>query len=133
MPQPINNVISAPPIITGRFNMGMPPTMMGGMFPGAGLGMMPNPAMGNPMVPGMFSGMGQNVPPSMGQGQPAPVVIPTEPPVDLIDPALRKVFVKNISEDVPDTFMESILKVRIYGHSYIESKIKAWCCVEKFW
>jgi len=109
MPLPGTGIISAPPIITGsRMAMGMQNPMMGGMMPGGGLGMMPNPMMGgNQMPQGMFPGMMQNVQqPNMG------MPMQTEQPVEVAEAALRKVFVKNIPEDVPDTFMESLLKVK---------------------
>jgi len=108
MPPQNTNIISAAPLLTGsRFpmGMGMGNPMMGGM------GMMGNPMMGNPMAgAAMFGGM---VPNMGNQGNlavqnQAPVQM--EQPVEMIDPALRKVFVKNIPENTPDTFMESILK-----------------------
>ncbi len=114
MPPQNQNIISAAPILTNpRFPMGMNP-MMGGFVPG-GMGMMPNTMMPNPMAgAAMFGGMMPNN--MMNQGNfiaQNPVPIQQEQPVvELVDPALRKVFVKNIPENTPDTFMESILKVR---------------------
>jgi len=110
MPPQNANIISAAPTFTNpRFPMGMNP-MMGGLIPG-GMGMMPNTMLPNPMAgAGMFAGM---VPNMANQGnviQQNPVPIQQEQPVELVDPALRKVFVKNIPENTPDAFMESILK-----------------------
>ena len=94
--------------------------MMGGLIPG-GMGMMPNTMLPNPMAgAGMFAGM---VPNMANQGnviQQNPVPIQQEQPVELVDPALRKVFVKNIPENTPDAFMESILKVRRSRSNFIE-------------
>ena len=88
-----------------------------GVLPGmAGMnaipvGLMPNQFVGAPIQnlamagvlvpnilkpsPTMFSGMG----------------ITNLPIQQKIDPALKKIFVRNIPEDVPDSFMESLLKV----------------------
>ena len=52
--------------------------------------------------------MGQNPMISTPYGMFQPQVMSMQPK---IDPALKKVFVKNIPEDVPDSFMESILQV----------------------
>ena len=74
------------------------------------ISMMANQIIGNimghnPMITG--AAIIQNPLMKSGMFQ-APVMMSMQPK---IDPALKKIFVKNIPEDVPDTFMESILNV----------------------
>lgn len=102
---PTTNVISASPMITGKkVANNTNPTPL--ITPNPTIPTMPNPILGGifpGLIPGLIPGL---VTPGV-QTQQNP-----KSQQDNIDPALKKVFVKNIPPEVPDTFMESILKVR---------------------
>lgn len=93
----------------------MPPPMMMNPMMGPPQGLPPPMMMDNQMKPPQFMMMGTpnfNFPNLMPggpgfMGGPMPPMMPILSKSDTI----KKVFVKNIPNDVPDEFMESILKV----------------------
>ena len=107
------SIISAPPILTAPK---VPPGMVPPPYP-----MMMNP-MNNPMN-------NMNTPPSLPPNNPPMMNLGPPPPFNMMggpgfmggtpimpvlgkSDTIKKVFVKNIPNDVPDDFMESILKVQ---------------------
>eukprot|EP01016_Furgasonia_blochmanni_P044266 TRINITY_DN6135_c0_g3_i5.p1 TRINITY_DN6135_c0_g3~~TRINITY_DN6135_c0_g3_i5.p1 ORF type:complete len:290 (-),score=44.57 TRINITY_DN6135_c0_g3_i5:62-847(-) len=122
---PTNNVIAAPPIITGTKllppgmpMMGMPPLGMPGLIPNdptkgaAGApGMLPPGAAANMLFPGFV--LPGATPLMMTNAKPGfPLMNPMMNPFQPMKPpeVTKKVFVKNIPSDVPDTFMEDLLR-----------------------
>lgn len=103
------NVISAAPLLTGAKPVN--PTGLGGAgMPGPNIGLMGNPMMGGIFNPAMMGAGMANM------GQPGFQMNAQKSAADNVDPALRKVFIKNVPPEIPDSFMETILKVRFSDH-----------------
>lgn len=117
------NIISAPAILTAPK---LPPNLLAGP-PYQNFQMMLNPMQQISLMPQQQQSAPQNIFPLMPPGQGFPQLInPNGPmggglitnPMMPLKPeksdALKKVFVKNIPNDVPDEFMESILRNFVY-------------------
>jgi hypothetical protein len=80
------------------------------VIPTSGIGMMSTPIMPS-VMPGLLPGLYPNI---LAPGMGMQTQQPQKSAADNIDPALKKVFVKNVPAEVPDSFMELILKVKFF-------------------
>jgi hypothetical protein len=133
---PNPNVISAPPILTAPK---VPAGMVVPVPPPPPYPMMVNP-MSNMNNVGNMSNLNSlnnlNPPNSMPNNNPSIMSLGPPPPFNIMgtpgfvggtpvmpvlgkSDTIKKVFVKNIPNDVPDEFMESILKVKNFFFSFI--------------
>ena len=95
----------------------LPMNLLPGMGPLGGpmnnLGIAPNPHGNNNLS-------GQGLMPEGGGGmQNGPILIPQLPAPKEKSDSLKKVFVKNIPEDVPDEFLESLFKVKTLENLFV--------------
>ena len=98
--------------------MGLPPMTPGINQFTPNISLMANHIIGNIMGHNpMMSGTGIIQNPLMNPGMFQAQVMSMQPK---IDSALKKIFVKNIPEDFPDTFMESILNVSLKAFFILE-------------